>query len=191
MLKMSSAWIKTHYEHVWSRTVAPFQRSRGSSELFDRHKKWVGEVSIFNILGVLTVPTDKNIKKWGRANVGAVYRKLSVCRHILIWTFFLVLVWETHPLKFVKAFIYTLHRFTNAAAGRITQRGGWHAVRGLDPELNNQSPPRKSETSHPYVSHSMEGEDSNGKEMGGSINEDHGDRAPGRIGDHIACGRSP
>ena len=32
--------------HVWSWTVAPFQRSRGGCKWFDRHENCVGEVSL-------------------------------------------------------------------------------------------------------------------------------------------------
>ena len=66
--------------HVISWTVVPFQRSRGCCEWFDRHQKYVGEVFLhfqveLNALWVQSVPTDKNIKDCGRANVRAVPRR--------------------------------------------------------------------------------------------------------------------
>jgi len=73
---------------------APFQRSRGSCKWSDRHKIRVGKVFLhfqfkLNTLGVLNVPTDKNLKNWGvwtwRLNL-----------EIIQW-YELVLVQGTHP----------------------------------------------------------------------------------------------
>ena len=51
--------------HTW--TVAPFKRSRGYCDWFDRHKKCVGEASLhlqldLNTLGFLNVPSGENQK---------------------------------------------------------------------------------------------------------------------------------
>ena len=75
--------------HVRSWTVAHFYRSRGGCQWFDRHQKCVGEVSLhfqleMDTLGVVSVSTDKNLKDWGRANVGAITSK-TLCGHILVW----------------------------------------------------------------------------------------------------------
>jgi len=53
--------------HIKSWTVAPFQRPQVVANGSDRHKKCVGEVSLnfqlqLNILEVLSVPPDKNLK---------------------------------------------------------------------------------------------------------------------------------
>ena len=93
--------------HVWSWTVAPFQRSRGSCEWFDRHQNCAGEVSLhfklkLNTLGVLVSPRIKVYRrKWG------MYLE-KVCRHIMIWTFSLVLLWEIHFWSLSKHFGCTL-----------------------------------------------------------------------------------
>jgi hypothetical protein len=55
--------------------------SKGGCELFDRYKKYAGEVSLsfqleLNTRDFSSVPTDKSIKDRGQANVGAVPRKL-------------------------------------------------------------------------------------------------------------------
>jgi hypothetical protein len=93
--------------HVWSRTVTHFQRSRGVCEWFDRHRTAL--VKCLNVLGGLTVPTDKNVKDWGQANVGAVPRKINVCRHIWMWTLFVVLMSGTLSWSMSKYFMYTLY----------------------------------------------------------------------------------
>ena len=69
-------------------------------------------VSSFSIaadtVGVLSVPMDKNLKKWGWANVGAVPRKLIACGRTLIRSFSLFLLWRTHSWSLSKHFRYTL-----------------------------------------------------------------------------------
>ena len=53
----------------------------------------------FEIGNEQRVPTDKNLKDWGRANAVAAPRKLSVRWHILLWTFSLLWCGElTHEL---------------------------------------------------------------------------------------------
>jgi hypothetical protein len=74
--------------HVWSRTVAPFQRSWRTCEWFDRHQNYAGEASLrfqlqLNKLGYLSAPTNKNLKDWYRANVNAITRKLRDFRYTL------------------------------------------------------------------------------------------------------------
>ena len=51
---------------------------------------WWSVLRLFEIGTEQTIPTDKNLKDWGRANAGAALRKLSVGRHILLWTFSLL-----------------------------------------------------------------------------------------------------
>ena len=54
--------------YVYKGPAAPFKRSRGSCEWFNRHQKYVGEVSVssFSIATeyswALSVSTDKNLK---------------------------------------------------------------------------------------------------------------------------------
>jgi len=71
--------------HVWSWTVAPFQRSRGGWEWFDKHKKFFEEAFLHYQLDIITleflsIPKDKNPKDRSGVNVGALARKL--------WTYF-------------------------------------------------------------------------------------------------------
>jgi hypothetical protein len=65
---------RTHW-HVWSWTVAHFQRSWGGWEWIDMHKKCFGEVSLYfqlelNALGALSAPTDKSLKDWDQNVIG-------------------------------------------------------------------------------------------------------------------------
>jgi len=93
------------HEHIRSRTVTPYQRSRGGCELFDRNRKCVGAVPIhfqleLNTQGGLIVFTDKNVWEWSQANVGAIPRKLFAdiywygilfsfqCRAFVFWILF-------------------------------------------------------------------------------------------------------
>jgi hypothetical protein len=92
------------HEHVWSWTVAFFQRFLGGCERFDRHFK----LELITLRS-LSVPTDKNLKCWNRANVEVVPRKTTVRAHLLIWTSVLVLVWGTHSWSLSKYFTYTLY----------------------------------------------------------------------------------
>ena len=82
-----------------------FPRSWGSCRWFDRHQKWV-EVSLHFKLELNTL--DESLKNWGWVSVGALHLE-SVCKHIMIQTFFLVLVWGTHPWSLFKHFRYTLY----------------------------------------------------------------------------------
>jgi hypothetical protein len=91
--------------HVWSRTVAPFQRSRDGWEWFDGHRKFFCEAFLHYQLDLITpeflsIPTDKNPKDWGGVKLGALARKLRVCGHILVW--------RTHSCRLFKYFRYTL-----------------------------------------------------------------------------------
>jgi hypothetical protein len=112
------------HHHLWQRsnghfrswTVAHFHRSRGVCQCFDRHQKCFGEVSLhfqleMDTLGVVSVSTDKNLKDWGRANVGAITSK-TLCGHILILTFLLGLVWEAHCWRMFEHFRYTLYKYS-------------------------------------------------------------------------------
>jgi hypothetical protein len=106
--------------HVWSLTVAPFQRSWGGCEWFDSHKKCVFEVSVnfqleLDMLGFLAVPTYTNV----RIEVGRTWGLyLEYCGHRVTWTFSLVLVWGTHTWSLSEHFRYTLC----ATRRRITQK---------------------------------------------------------------------
>jgi hypothetical protein len=76
--------------------------------------KCVGEVSVhfhleLDTLGVVNVSTDKNLKDWGRANVGATTSKI-LCEHIL--AFVLGLVWEAHCWRMFNHFRYTLCKYS-------------------------------------------------------------------------------
>ena len=91
--------------HVFSRTVAPFLRSRRYFEWSDRHQICVGEVSFhfqleLNKLGFSNVPTVKIPKDWIRTNAEAIPWTLSVFGHILIWNFLLASTWETRSWNF-------------------------------------------------------------------------------------------
>jgi hypothetical protein len=86
-------------------------RFRGSYECFDTHKQCVGKVSFHfqfeqNTLGAVSVPTNKNPKDWGRANVKAVTRKIDVRGHVLLWNLFLVFLWGTPSWSLSKHFRY-------------------------------------------------------------------------------------
>jgi hypothetical protein len=91
--------------HVFSRTVAPFLRSRLGFEWSERHQICVGEVSVhfhleLNTLGFSSVPTVKNLKDWSRANAEAILWTLSLWGHTSIWNFVLTLMWEACSWNF-------------------------------------------------------------------------------------------
>jgi hypothetical protein len=142
--------------HVWSWTAAHFQRSSGGCKWLNRHEKWACEESLYiklklNTLVFLNVPTDKSLKGLRSGEHGGCYSK-TICRYILMLTFFLVLVWGTHSWNFSKHILYIpCTQFTNVAVGRITQRDWRPQVGHL--VLNNHSPLSKAENSHHYVSH--------------------------------------
>ena len=77
-----------------------------------------------NTLGTLSVPTNKNLKDWGRANVIAVTRRIDVCGHVLIWIFFLVFWLGTPSWNLSKHFRYLpvqrrmAERFVNCKVSR-------------------------------------------------------------------------
>ena len=99
------------HRHVWSRTVATFQSSRGASEWSDRQEKWVGEVSC----SCLSVPTDRNIQGWGRENVRAVPRYLLVDIGLYSYERFALFCCGKLTLRLVQAFYMPpLHRIVCA-----------------------------------------------------------------------------
>lgn len=73
-------WTWTHVDtprHI----IPQFQGSWGFYEKFDRHIKCVSKAPlhlrlVLNTLGTLNISTNKNLKKWGQANVKAVPQKL-------------------------------------------------------------------------------------------------------------------
>jgi hypothetical protein len=72
-----------------------FAKVWGRLRWFGRHKSALVKCLFLfqlemNAPGVLNVPTDKNLKDWGRAIVGVVPRNLSVWGHTVmyLWTFF-------------------------------------------------------------------------------------------------------
>ena len=79
--KISSTWVNTRMDMSDRGLSYLFQRSRGGCEWFDKLQNYVGEVFLHfeierNSLSLHGVPTDKNVKDWGRAKVGAVPRRL-------------------------------------------------------------------------------------------------------------------
>jgi hypothetical protein len=92
-----------HYTngHVWSLTVAAFQRFWGACEWFNRHQNCVRDVSFhfmleLNTPRVLSFATYKNLKDWVHAKVGSLAN--------VYWkTRFLVCVWE-RTLEVYQAF---------------------------------------------------------------------------------------
>jgi len=64
--------------HSWTYIIADchtLSKVPGQVKLFGKHRDGVSALSLrcklgMNTLGVLSVPTDKNIKNWGWANVG-------------------------------------------------------------------------------------------------------------------------
>jgi hypothetical protein len=56
--------LQSTHGHVWSWTVARFQKPQSVYDLFDRHKNFISEVSVSLNLELitlgLTVPTDRN-----------------------------------------------------------------------------------------------------------------------------------
>ena len=101
--------------HVRSWTVASFQRSLRQLGMVLHTSKCVGEVFLpsqlgLNTLEVLSVPTDKNLKHWDRANVGVVMKHFyvfgcgdltsEVCPRIL-GTSHIVKLWRRLPTKWV------------------------------------------------------------------------------------------
>jgi hypothetical protein len=96
--------------HVWSWTVAQFQRSRGGYDWFDAHAKCVGELSFHfqlkavyaNVFTCLHRQNSKGLRSGGR---GRCTWK-TVCMHILLWASSSPppLSWCGEMLKFSQAF---------------------------------------------------------------------------------------
>ena len=105
--------------YSWTRLIADchtLSKVLGRVKLFGRHQDGVSALSLrclleIKTLGVLSVPTDKNIKHWGWENIGLypylylyLYLENSFWTYIEINFFSLFWCWGTHSLIFVQKF---------------------------------------------------------------------------------------
>ena len=93
MLEKSFPWSNTHMSTSDQWQSHAFKNGRAFMNGLTGIKNGFGICQFrAECTGNVNIPRDKNLKDWGRANVGAVPWKLRFCEHISKWGFFPALV---------------------------------------------------------------------------------------------------
>jgi len=111
MLEKSFPWSNTHMSTSDQWQSHAFKNGRAFMNGLTGIKNGFGICQFrAECTGNVNIPSDKNLKDWGRANVGAVPWKLRFCEHISKWGFFPALVGgETDSWPSSTYFRYSLH----------------------------------------------------------------------------------
>jgi len=110
-------------------------RVPGACEWFDWHKKYAGELSLpfkeSRIHWGFNCPHRRKSKGLRSKERGAIQRKLSVCGHTLIRTFFPVLVWGKNSYNLSKNCVCVyIYIYICIGKGKLHPRTGYESPEG-------------------------------------------------------------